>query len=81
MASKRKVYVREDDVLVLGEYEISAAVLRQMIKPEARVLWAFIVGENGDAVQPVPFSEENCIWLEAKDLERTPEELKDLLRG
>jgi len=81
MASRRKVYVRDDDVLVLGEYEISAAILKQVMKPDARVLWAFIASENGDAVQPVPYDETRVLWLEDNDLDRSQDEMKDMLRG
>lgn len=66
----RRIRVEKDDVLVVnGIYELSAADLRRMINPNARMLWAFITKDA--RVMPVMYTEDHVIWLTDKDMERT----------
>ena len=75
---RRRVELRDNDLVVLGGYEYDAAVLRSIADPENRLLWAFIKSEGGQTVQPVCFDETRVIWLTDNDLERTREEVQDL---
>jgi hypothetical protein len=72
--------VGEDDVLVLGRWELSAAVLRDIVAPGRRLLWEFVASEGGDELQPVAYSEDQVLWLNVGDVERTGEDVKDLCR-
>jgi hypothetical protein len=67
----RRLLVNKTDVLVIGGYEIDAAILTDIIKPDKRLLWAFVA--KGTQVQPVCFSEEHCVWLLESDLDRSGE--------
>lgn len=69
MASgRRHIVVRKSDVIVIGGFEIDGEVLRTIVNPDARTLWAFI--KKDDKVQPVAYDEQRVIWLEETDLER-----------
>ena len=67
-SSPRRLLINKNDTLVIGGYEIDASILADIIKPDKRLLWAFVA--NGDQVQPIAFSEEHCIWLLDSDLEK-----------
>jgi hypothetical protein len=69
-AMRRRVIVRKDDVLVVDGLELDASILRAMLEPDKRILWAFVRSEDGESIQPLAISEERCIWLEPTDLER-----------
>ncbi len=80
MGAQRRLVVREDDIIVLGGYEFSAAVLKAVLDPDRRLLWAFVKAEGGHAVQPVAYDETRVLWLSEEDLERTRDEVRDLCR-
>ena len=64
----RRVVVRSTDTLVLGKYEVSADILREVVTPGKRVLWAFV--GDGANLRPVAYSEDRVIWLSDEDLVR-----------
>ena len=66
--ARRRIVVLKDDVLVIRGIEIDAEVLREIVDPTKRLLWAFIK-KDGD-VMPVAYSEDRCIWLSDDDLVR-----------
>jgi hypothetical protein len=68
---RRRIIIRDDDVLVVGGFEMDAAVLKAMLDINRRLLWTFVHSEDGESVQPIAISEERCIWLQDSDLERT----------
>ena len=70
----RRVRVDRGDILVLGGYEISADVLRDIVVPadDRRLLWAFVRKRDRREVQPICFSEDRVIWLQDEDLVRAP---------
>lgn len=68
-----RIRVRKGDVLIIDGLELDGATLRMILKPEARVLWAFLRNKSGD-IQPVPYDENHVIWLQENDLERTDAE-------
>ena len=80
MGTGRRLIVRDGDVLVLGGWELPVTVLRAVIEPSCRLLWAFVKSEQGSAIQPVAYDEERVIWLEEGDIERAPDEVRDLCR-
>lgn len=57
----------ERNVLVIGDDEIDLDILDAVIDPKRRLLWAFVRKSDG-RIQPVPFREEQVIWLEPGDL-------------
>ncbi len=69
-ADGRKLHIRPDDTLIVNGYAIDAAVLMAVIDPKPRVLWAFMGEADGERIQPVAFSEANCIWLQNTDLSK-----------
>ena len=76
MAAKRRVVVRQDDVLVLSNgFEIDVDVLLEITKPNRRVLWTFMQSEDGTRIQPVPFTEDRVIWLTDEDLVRASSDI------
>ena len=75
MAEKRKLTVRRDDVLVLNGFEIDADVLTEIVKPNRRMLWAFVQSDDGLRIQPTPFTEDKVIWLLESDLVRDKTEV------
>ncbi len=64
---RRRIVVRKDDVLVVNGVDLDGEILKEIVSPSKRLLWAFVKNENGD-VQPIPFSEEQCVWLQDSDL-------------
>jgi hypothetical protein len=66
----RYITVKSTDTLVIGGREVDAAVLEKVLSPDNRVLWAFVANDVGD-IMPIAYSEDHCIWLSDKDLERT----------
>lgn len=70
-SAARRIQVRPGDVLVINGHEISADILREIISPDKRLLWAFVRGANGRDIQPIPYDERLCIWLTQEDLHRT----------
>ena len=62
----RRIAVRKDDVLVFKGYEIDAEVLRAIVNPDVRALWAFV--KRGAQIQPVAYSEEKVIWLTEEEV-------------
>lgn len=66
MGAKRRIVVRKDDILVVNGIELDGDILREIVKPSNRLLWAFV--RQGDDVRPICFSEEHCIWLLESDL-------------
>ena len=75
MAEKRKLTVRRDDVLVLNGFELDADVLTEIVKPNRRMLWAFVQSDDGLRIQPTPFTEDKVIWLLESDLVRDKAEV------
>ena len=67
---RRRLVVRDDDVLVVNGYTIDASILQAIVAPGKRLLWTFVLAENGVDIQPVAISEERCIWLLPEDLKR-----------
>jgi len=68
-SAQRRVNLAKTDRVFYNGYEIDVAVLEAITKPEARVLWAFLAHEDGK-VQPVPYDETHCVWLQDSDLVR-----------
>ena len=58
---RRRLVIHKDDVLVINNMELDAAILREIVSPSKRVLWAF-VKQDGD-IKPVCYSEAEVIWL------------------
>jgi hypothetical protein len=64
----QRVKVRSADTIIIGNYEVDASTLEQVLDPRNRVLWAFI--ERDGKVQPVAYVEDRVIWLTDEDLVR-----------
>ena len=64
----RYITARKGDTLVVGGHEVDVAVLEEIMKPDKRVLWAFIRNDAGD-VTPICYSEDRVIWLTQEDVE------------
>lgn len=64
---RRRIVVRKDDMLIVNGIELDGAILKEIVSPSKRLLWAFVRNANGD-VQPHAVSEEHCIWLLESDL-------------
>ena len=75
----RTLVVHADDTLILQGYEVCASILLDIVKPNKRLLWAFVRSEDGTRIRPVPYSEDKILWLEDSDIERTKAEERDLL--
>jgi hypothetical protein len=65
----RRIVVGNNDVLVVGGLELDGDVLRSIIDADRRLLWTFVKEPSGD-VRPVCYSEEQVVWLTARDLAR-----------
>ena len=63
----RRIIVRKDDMLVFKGYEIDAEVLRAIVNPDVRALWAFV--KRGSQIQPVAYAEDRVIWLSEEDVD------------
>jgi ABC-type Zn uptake system ZnuABC Zn-binding protein ZnuA len=61
MPVRRTIVVRKDDILVVNGMELDGAILKEIVSPSKRLLWAFV--KNGDDCRPICFSEDQCIWL------------------
>lgn len=72
MPVRRTIVVRKDDILVVNGMELDGAILKEIVSPSKRLLWAFV--KNGDDVRPVCYSEDRVIWLSEEDLEHQPQE-------
>jgi len=70
---RRRIVVRKDDVLVVNGLALDGEVLKDMMDPSKRLLWAF-VREDGD-VRPVAYAEDRVIWLQDDDLVRKGSDL------
>ena len=70
---RRRIVVRKDDVLIVNGLALDGEVLKDMMDPSKRLLWAFVRKDND--VQPCAYSEEHCIWLQDSDLERSANDL------
>ena len=70
MAARRRLVVSKDDVLVIKGMELDVSILEEMLVGDKRLLWYFLKNKEGD-VRPICVSEEQCIWLQESDLERT----------
>lgn len=68
--ARRRVVVRDTDVLVIKGFEVDASVLADITTPGKRLLWAFVLSEDGTCVRPICFSEDRVIWLTEEDLAR-----------
>ena len=68
-SSPRRLVIRSTDTLVIGGYEVDAEILREVITPGKRLLWAFVGDANN--VRPVAYSEERVVWLSEEDLDRS----------
>jgi hypothetical protein len=64
--AERRIAVRKDDVLIFKGFEIDAEVLSAIINPDVRVLWAFV--KKDAQIQPVAYSETQCIWLTEEEV-------------
>jgi hypothetical protein len=64
----RYITARKGDTLVVGGHEVDVAVLEEIMKPDKRVLWAFVRNDAGD-VTPICYSEDRVIWLTQEDVE------------
>lgn len=71
----RRILLRTDDVLKIGQYEVEAEVLTSIVNPNNRLLWAFI--EKDGRIQAVPYSEEQVLWMQESDLSKE-EDLRQL---
>ncbi len=66
MDSKRIVFEAENTIVYKG-MEIEASVLDSILDTNKRLLWAFVLGVNGD-VRAVPYDESHVIWMAEKDV-------------
>lgn len=64
----RRIVVRKDDVLIINGMELDGEVLKSIVDPSKRLLWAF--QREGSDIRPVCFSEDHCVWLLESDLAR-----------
>ena len=70
---RRRIVVRKDDVLVVNGLVLDGEVLKDMMDPSKRLLWAF-VREDGD-VRPCAYDETKVIWIQSEDLVRKGSDL------
>jgi ABC-type Zn uptake system ZnuABC Zn-binding protein ZnuA len=64
----RTLVIRSDDVLIVNGYELDGEVLKAIVSPDKRLLWAFIKKDHD--IRPVAYSEDKVIWLTDEDLVR-----------
>lgn len=64
----REIVVHPEDTLIVNGWRVEANVLTEILKPEQRVLWAFLLQDG--QVQPCPYDESKVIWLTDEDLVR-----------
>ena len=62
LGTKRRIIVRRDDLLIVNGMELDGDVLRSIVDPSRRLLWAFV--KQGNDVRPVCYSEDKVIWLD-----------------
>ena len=72
LAVRRRLVVRKDDVLVVNGLALDGEVLKSMLTPSNRLLWAFV--RKGDDVMPIAYDETRVIWLEDTDFARKGDE-------
>jgi hypothetical protein len=65
---RTRIIVHKNDVLVVNGMEIDGEILKSIVNPDARLLWAFV--KKGNDIQPVPYDETHCVWLTDEDLVR-----------
>ena len=58
---RRRLVIHKDDILCIGNMELDAAILRKIVSPDNRVLWAVI--KQGDDIKPRCYGEDEVIWL------------------
>ncbi len=58
---RRRLVIHKDDVLCIGNMELDAAILREIVTPSKRVLWAFV--KQGGDIKPRCYGENEVIWL------------------
>ena len=68
-AASRRIVVRSADTLIVNGYELDGEILKELLNPDNRVLWAFI--KQDTRIQPVAYDESRVMWLTDEDL--TPE--------
>jgi hypothetical protein len=73
MMGGRRITVRTADTIIIGEYEVEASVLQQMLDPRNRVLWAFV--KRPGRVQAVAYDETRVVWLTDEDLVRADKDV------
>jgi hypothetical protein len=66
----RSVKVIPGDTLLLNGYRVDVTTLAEMLKPDQRVLWAFVRNGEHD-IRPVPYDETRVVWLAEEDLVRS----------
>jgi hypothetical protein len=59
---KRRIVVSADDLLVVNGMELDGEILKAIVQPDKRVLWAFV--RKGGDVRPVAYTEQQVIWLD-----------------
>jgi len=64
--AKRTIVVQSADTLVINGWKVDGEVLKSILNPENRVLWAFIKNER--RIQPIAYDEAQCVWLQDTDL-------------
>ena len=65
--ARRRLVIHKDDVLVINNMELDAAILREIVSPSKRVLWAFT--KQGDDIKPRAYSESEVIWLTSEEVD------------
>jgi hypothetical protein len=61
-----RLIVSKNDILVINGMELDAAILREIVSPSKRVLWAFV--KQGGDIKPRCYSEDEVIWLTSDEV-------------
>lgn len=64
---RARIIVHNDDVLVVNGYELDGEILKAIVSPDKRLLWAFIKKDHD--IRPIAFSEDKVIWLLPDEVE------------
>lgn len=73
MLRRSRVGPVSTSMVVHKGYQINTTVLDAIVSRNCRVLWAFV--EKDGEIRAVPYTEDQVIWIEPRDLEREDEDV------
>lgn len=64
---QRTIVIRKSDKVVVNGYEVTGEMLKLLMDPAARLLWAFV--EKDGRLQVVPYDENKVIWMDLENVD------------